>query len=150
MTTLNAPPSGNAINVFLYEGFNFRVPNPFPIDPSLSTLLPVSNTSGLDPNSVYFTKNGNVDISFSVSDLSNRLSTGTETFKVTVLDASGTPFVSTNSVTINPGRFLDQFGETLSNRSFTFYKNEPIAPGTIRLVAPSFKLRTPWLAPLIC
>lgn len=140
MTTLNAPPSGNAINVFLYEGFNFRVPNPS--NPSF-TLQPVSNTSGLDPTSVYFTKNGNVDISFSVSDLSNRLSTGTETFKVTVLDASGTPFVSTNSVTINPGRFLDQFGQTLSNRSFTFFRNEPIAPGTIRLVAPSFKLRTP-------
>lgn len=140
MTTLNAPPSGNAINVFLYEGFNFRVPNPS--NPSF-TLQPVSNTSGLDPTSVYFTKNGNVDISFSVSDLSNRLSTGTETFEVTVLDASGAPFVSSNIVTINPGRFLDQFGQTLSNRSFTFFRNEPIAPGTIRLVAPSFKLRTP-------
>jgi hypothetical protein len=140
MATLNPPPFNNAINVYLYEGFNFAVPNPS--DPSF-TLLPVSNTSGLDPTSVYFTKNANRDISFSVSDLSNKLSTGTETFKVTVTNGSNPPLVSTNTVTINPGRFLDGSGQSLTNNVYTFYKNEPVLPGTLRLVAPSFTLRTP-------
>lgn len=135
MTTLNPPPLSNIIQVFRYEGFNFRIPNP---SPGTLTLQPVTDNVGI--SSSYFTKNGNTDISFSVSDLSNNLIGGTGYFSVTVTDPS-TTLVSRNTVNIGTGRFLDGSGQSLSNNSYTFFKNETITP--ITLVAPSFTLKTP-------
>ena len=141
-TPVTLPFSNNAISVFAYEGFDYVISNPNPV--LYPTLLPVSNTSGLP--SLYFTKIDNSFVRFSISDLSNNLtpSSFTESFRVTVTDGS-LSLVSSNTVTIGPGRFLDGSGQTLSNNSYTFFKNEAITP--IRLVAPSFTLSTPTSVP---
>jgi hypothetical protein len=148
-TILNPPPSNNAISVFAYEGFNFVISNPNPA--VYSTLQPVSNTTGFGPSpaALYFTKTDNSFITFASSDLSNNLTAGTtESFKVTVTDASLNSLVSSNVVTIGAGRFLDApGGASLSNNSYTFFKNETITP--VQLVAPSFTLATPTSIPAL-
>ena len=133
--TSNLPFGTNNIQVYAYEKFNFTI-----LDSSGATL---SNTSGLNPTSLYFSKDTSGNTQFSIAnDLSSTLvpSTRPELF---VLSKPGSN--SSNNVTINPGRFLDSNGVTLSNRSFVFYKNETIP--RIRLVAPSFWLRTPTSSP---
>jgi hypothetical protein len=134
------PFGSNTIQVYAYEGFDYTISNPDP----LSTLQTVSNSTGLNPTSLYFTKNGDVSYQFSVSDLQNNLTAGTtEQFVLSLSSGSN----SVNTVVINPGRFLDGSGVTLSNRSFTFFKNEPIE--RIRLVAPSFPLKQPTSVPTL-
>ena len=133
--TTNLPFGANNIQVFAYEKFDFTI-----LDSSGATL---SNTSGLDPVSLYFSKDTSGNTKFSIAnDLSSTLvvSTRSELFTLTKPLS-----VSSNNVTINPGRFLDSNGLTLSNRSFTFFKNEPIS--RIRLVAPTFSLRPPTSSP---
>lgn len=146
MTTV-LPFANNTIPVYTYEQFNYTISNP---NPSLYTLQTVSNSTGfgVNPSPLYFTKDGNDSYTFSISDLSNNLTAGTsETFQLTITDGSGTSFVSSNIVTIGPGRFLDGSGNTLSNNTYTFYKNEPITP--IQLVAPSFTLKPPTSIPAL-
>jgi hypothetical protein len=129
--TTNLPFGANNIQVFAYEKFNFTI-----LDSSGATL---SNTSGLDPTSLYFSQDTSGNTRFSIAnDLSSTLvaSTRSELFTLTKPLS-----VSSNNVTINPGRFLDSNGVTLSNRSFVFFKNETIPQ--IRLVAPTFPLRPP-------
>ena len=141
MTTV-LPFSNNAIGVFAYEGFSYTISNP---NPSLFTLQTVSNSSGFGPSpaALYFTKNGNTSYTFAISDLANNLTAGRiENF---VLTLSGSTMTSSNIVTVNPGRFLDGSGVSLSNNSYTFFKNEAITP--IRLVAPSFTLKQPTSIP---
>lgn len=133
--TSNLPFGTNNIQVYVYEKFNFTV-----LDSSGATL---SNTSGLDPTSLYFSKDTSGNTVFSIAnDLSSTLvaSTRAELFTLSKPGSN-----SSNNVTINPGRFLDSNGLTLSNRSFVFYKNETIPQ--IRLVAPSFWLRPPTSSP---
>ena len=136
------PFSNNTIQVYAYEGFSYTISNP---NSSLYTLQTVNNSTGFgaSPSPVYFTKNGNLSYTFSVSDLSTNLTAGT--FESFVLRANG--LTSSNTVNIGPGRFLDGSGVTLSNTSYTFYKNEPIPQ--IRLVAPSFTLQTPTSVPTL-
>lgn len=144
MTTL-LPFSNNVINVYAYEGFSYTISNP---NPSLFTLQNVSNSGGFgpSPSDFYFTKNGNLSYTFAITDLSTTLTAGrTESFVLTV--SGSTIQTSSNTVIINPGRFLDGAGVTLSNNSYTFYKNEPISK--IRLVAPSFKLKQPTSVPTL-
>lgn len=137
-TTL--PFANNNIQVFAYEGFDYVISNPDP----LSTLQTVSNSAGLNPSSLYFTKDDNNSYRFTVSDLSMNLTAGsTEQFVL----STTTPLVSSNTVVVNPGRFLDENGLSLSNRSFTFFKNEPIP--RIRIVAPSFELKQPIANPTL-
>jgi hypothetical protein len=133
------------LNVYAYEGFSYRFTNP---DLSYN-LQPVSNSSGLNPPSLYFTTNGNSNVVFAVSDASNNLTAGREeSFTLTTTDASGTLFqTSSNKVIVNPGRFLDGSGVPLLGNNYTFYKNETITP--IRLVAPSFTLATPTSVPTL-
>jgi len=126
--------SNQTIQVFAYEGFNYVISNPDP----LSTLNTVSNSAGLNPTSLYFTKNGNDSYTFQVSDLGNKLASGTqETFTLT----NTAPRSATYTVNVNRGRFLDSSGTSLFGRSFTFFKNEPIT--RIRIIAPSFTLKPP-------
>ena len=136
------PFSNNTIQVYAYEGFSYTISNP---NPSLYTLQTVSNTTGFgpSPSPAYFTKNGNDSYTFAVSDLSNKLTAGT--FETFVLQANG--LTSSNTVNIGPGRFLDGSGVTLSNTSYTFFKNEPIQ--RIRVVAPSFTLQQPTSIPTL-
>ena len=137
------PFSNNVINVFAYEGFSYTISNP-----NLTyTLQTVINSGGLNPTSLYFTKIGNVNYTFAVSDLSTNLTAGTtENFVLQTVSGSSI-LTSSNTVKINPGRFLDGSGASLSNNAYTFYKNEPITP--IRLVAPSFTLKTPTSIPTL-
>lgn len=134
--------SNYTFNVFAYEGFSYTISNP---DSNVYTLQVVSNSGGFgpSPSSLYFTKNGNDSYTFSISDASNNLTAGTtESF---ILQATGpTTLVSSNNVIIGAGRFLDGSGNSLSNTSYTFFKNERITP--IRFVAPSFTLKTPLLS----
>jgi len=134
MTTV-LPFSNNTIGVFAYEGFSYTISNP---NPSLFTLQTVSNSSGFgaSPSALYFTKNGNTSYTFAVTDLSTNLTAGrTENFVLTV---SGSTIISSNTVNVGPGRFLDGSGNPLSNQP-SFFKNEAITP--IRLKAPSFTLK---------
>lgn len=138
--SISLPFANNNIQVFAYEGFDYVISNPDP----LSTLQTVSNSTGLNPQSLFFTKDGNDSYRFAVSDLQNNLTAGsTEQFVLTTT----TPAVSSNTVVVNPGRFLDENGVSLSNRSFTFFKNEPIP--RIRIVAPSFRLKQPIANPTL-
>lgn len=134
MTTV-LPFGNNVIQVFSYEKFDFTISNPSPVSNTLSLL---SNTSGLNPTSFYFTGDGGTSIRFSLTDLQNKL-TSSRVPEQFVLGLPPSSSTSTNQVFINPGRFLDSNGSTLSNRSFTFFKSEPI--DKIRLVAPSFSLK---------
>jgi hypothetical protein len=133
----------NALQVFAYEGFQYTISNV----PGF-TLQNVSSVgSGLTPESLYFTKNGNISYIFGVSDASSTLtpSTRPESFTLTTVSGS-TVLTSSNLVTINGGRFLDGSGNSLSNNSYVFFKNEPITP--ITLVAP-FTLKTPISIPAL-
>lgn len=123
--------------MYAYEGFDYTILNSIG-----STVLP---TPGLDPKTLYFTTDGSGNVRFRVSDTSSTLvpSTNTETFTLT--DTSGAR--SVNTVNINAGRFLDASGITLSNNSYTFFKNESIPP--IQLVAPSFTLKPPTSIPAL-
>jgi hypothetical protein len=138
MTTV-LPFSNNTIQVYAYEGFNYTISNV-----AGYTLQPVSS-GGL--NAFYFTQVDNSSYIFSSSDLSNNLTAGTvQSFVLTTV--SGTDILtSSNTVNINAGRFLDGCGNSLSNNSYVFYKNEPIPP--ITLVAPSFTLKTPTSVPFL-
>ena len=142
MTTV-LPFSNNAIGVFAYEGFSYTISNP-----NLTyTLQTVTNSGGFgpSPSPLYFTKNANTSYTFAITDLSNNLTGGTtENFVLQTVSGSSI-LSSSNTVTIGPGRFLDGSGLTLSNNSYTFYKNEAITP--IRLVAPSFTLKPPTSVP---
>lgn len=144
MTTVK-PFANNTLEVYAYEKFDYTISNP---DLSYNLQL-ASNTSGLNPTSLYFTKNGDSNYRFSVQDLSNNLTPGTrEAFVLTINDASGNVFQSSsNTVNVNPGRFLDVSGIPLLGNNYTFYKNETITP--IRLVAPSFTLATPTSVPTL-
>ncbi len=138
------PFANNSIQVFAYEGFQYTISNV----PGY-TLQTISNVpSGLTPAALYFTKVDNSSYVFAVSDASNNLTASSipETFTLTTV--SGTIVLpSSNTVTINAGRFLDGSGLSLSNRSYTFYRNESIP--RIQLVAPSFTLKTPTSIPAL-
>lgn len=135
--------TNNTLQVYAYEGFQYTISNPNPT----FTLQTVSNSSGLDPTSLYFTKVDNSSYIFGVGDLSNNLTAGrTENFVLTTVSGTNT-LTSSNTVVINPGRFLDACNNSLSNNVYTFYKNEPIP--RIRLVAPSFTLKTPTSIPFL-
>lgn len=133
----------NTIQVYAYEGFDYTIVNPF-------GFASLSNSSGLDPQSLYFSLDGSGNTRFSVSDLASTLvaSSRPETFTVTATNGSS----SVNTVTINPGRFLDPSRNTLFGNSYTFYKNEPIRNTLgypLRLVAPSFSLKQPTSIPTL-
>jgi len=141
MTTV-LPFSNNAIGVFAYEGFSYTISNP---DPTY-TLQTVVNSSGFgpSPSALYFTKNGNLSYTFAITDASTNLTAGTsENFVLQTVSGSSI-LTSSNTVTINAGRFLDASGASLSNNSYIFFKNEPIT--RIRLVAP-FTLKPPTSIP---
>lgn len=141
--SISLPFANNNIQVYAYEGFDYVISN---LNQSY-TLQPVSNSSGLNPTSLYFTKNDNDNYQFAVPDLSMNLTAGTtESFVVSTVSGS-TVVSSSNTVVVSPGRFLDGSGNTLSNRSFTFFKNEAIT--RIRVVAPSFKLKQPTSIPTL-
>ena len=102
----------------------------------------MSNSAGLNPQSSYFTTDGSGNVRFAVLG-SNTLvpSSFPESFTLT---SNG--LTSVNTVTINGGRFLDASGLTLSNNSYTFYRNETIPP--IELRAP-FNIKTPTSIPAL-
>ena len=128
------PFGSNPIQLFAYEDFDFTI-----LDSAGST---ISNSSGLNPQSSYFTTDGSGNIQFTVLS-SNTLvpSSFPESFTLT---SNG--LTSVNTVTINGGRFLDQNGVTLSNNSYTFFRNETIPP--IQLFAP-FGIKTPTSIPAL-
>jgi len=141
------PFANNLIQVYAYEKFDYTITSS---DLSL-TLQTVSNTPGLDPSYLYFTKNNNSNYRFSVVGASNNLNPGTtESFTLRLNDASGTVATSTNTVSIGAGRLLDVSGLSLSNTSYTFYKNELISQTLgkpLQIVSPSFALKTPYSNP---
>ncbi len=129
------PFGSNAIQVFAYEGFDYTILN------SVGSTL--SNSSGLNPQSLYFTTDPSGNVQFTVSGAASTLvpSSFPESFTLT---SNG--LTSVNTVTINGGRFLDSNSNTLSNNSYTFYRNEKIPP--IQLVAP-FNVNTPSSIPAL-
>lgn len=140
MSTTYLPFGSNSIQVYAYERFNYTI-----VNPSGTTVASTSNSGGLNPTSLYFSTDGSGNRVFSATDASTTLvpSTNLERFTITATNGA----VSSNTVSIGPGRFLDGNGNSLSNNSYTFYKNETITP--IQLVAPSFTLKTPTSIPAL-
>ncbi len=130
----------NTIQVFAYEGFDYTI-----VNPSGTTVSSLSNSSGLNPQPLYFTTDASGNTQFRVSDTASTLvaSSRPETFTITATNSA----TSVNTVNINAGRFLDGSRNTLSNNSYTFYKSEPITP--IQLFAPSFTLKQPTSIPAL-
>lgn len=135
MSSVPLPFGSNPIQVYAYEGFDYTIVN--------SVGSSVSNTAGLDPQTLYFTTDTSGNVRFTVSGTASTLvpSANNETF---TLSSNG--FTSVNTVTVNGGRFLDSNSNTLSNNSYTFYRNETISP--IQLVAP-FNVNTPTSIPAL-
>lgn len=121
----------NTIQVFRYERFDFRIPNPFTSGGTLQV-------GGNIPSSYFLNLGLDTAVKFSSTDASNNLGVGSAFFTVTATKDS-TRLVSSNTVNINAGRFLDASRNPISNQ-FTFFKFEVIP--TIRLVAP-FAIETP-------
>lgn len=143
MSSIPLSFGSNNIQVYAYEGFDYTIVNPF-------GFASLSNSSGLNPQSLYFSLDGSGNTRFSVSDLASTLvaSSRPETFTITATNGSN----SVNAVTINPGRFLDPSRNTLFGNSYTFYKNEPIRNTLgypLRLIAPSFSLKQPTSIPTL-
>ena len=134
-------PGNNALTTFVYEPFSYTISNPAPGTYTLTT----SNSPGIP--SGYITNNG-TEVVFST--LSNTMApTGNlpNVFTVTALDASlNIVAVSSNNVSVEAGRFRDLSGNGYTGRSFSFFKNEPIAP--IPLIAP-FAIATPTSVPTL-
>lgn len=143
MATVDLSFINNPIQVYAYERFSYTISNP-----NLThTLQTVSNSTGLNPTSLYFTKNGNSNYVFAVTDASSTVTPGTtESFVLTTVSGSSIIQTSSNTVTIGAGRFLDGGGNSLSNNAYVFYKNETIPP--IILVAP-FTVKTPTSIPFL-
>ena len=131
------PFGSNTIPIYVYESFSYTISNPAPGTYTLTT----SNTPGIPPG--YLVNNGS-NVVFATS--SNGMSIGTEVFTVTARDGSNIVGVSSNTVTVGAGRFLDASGSSYAGSNYTFFKNEPITP--IPLVAP-FTISTPTSVPAI-
>ena len=73
----------NNIQVYAYEGFDYTIVNPF-------GFASLSNSSGLNPQSLYFSLDASGNTRFSVSDLASTLvaSSRPETFTVTATNGS--------------------------------------------------------------
>lgn len=135
----------NNIQVYAYEGFDYTI-----VNPPGTTVSSLSNSSGLEPRTLYFSNDASGNTRFSVTDTQSTLiaSSRPETFTVTAANGA----VSSNSVTINPGRFLDPSRNTFVGNSYTFYKSEAISSTLgkpFRLVAPSFELKQPTSIPTL-
>jgi hypothetical protein len=126
--------TNNSLSLFRYETFNYTINNPNPV---LYTLQFGTVSSELLS---YLTNTGN-SVIFAASVFSIAPTTGLSFVVNAVSIATGTiAFTSTNSVTVNAGRFRDSNGMSLTGGVLTLYKNEPFTP--IQFNAP-FNLSNP-------
>lgn len=129
MSTIHKPFANNTLTTYIYEPFSYTIDG--------SSTPTIIATVGIPSN--YLSIVGN-DVVFSTS--SNGLVTGTSSF--TLSNTSGN--ISSNTVIVNSGRFLDSNSNSFDGQIFTFYKNEPISP--IQLVAP-FAISVPTTVPTL-
>lgn len=122
--------SNNPITVYKYEPFSYTISNPY-----YPPLVPTTAVSTGIPPSLVVTTPSNVVFS-SVSGYG-----GSTSSNESIVITAGSN-VSSNTVSINPGRFRDVCGISMSNTVFTFYKNEPITPTAFN---SSIALQTPLL-----
>lgn len=118
MTTV-LPFSNNTITVYKYEPFSYTISNS-----NYPTINPTVTVSTGIPSSLVVNNLSNV-----VFASGGGYNGGTSASELITIDISSA--VSSNTVTINPGRFRDASGASFSNTVFTFYKNEPITPVTL-------------------
>lgn len=125
MTTV-LPFSNNAITVYKYESFSYTISNPY------YPTVPVTTVSAGIPRSLVVTDASKVVFS------SSGFNGATSPAEVISIDVSGN--VSSNSVAILAGRFRDSNGNSMSNASFQFFKNEAISStqfiASISILAP--------------
>lgn len=124
------PFANNTIEISTYEPFSYTISNP---DPELYTLSTVK-TAGL-PASYLTTTNDSVIFETS----SNSMLAGTQQFFITATGGNNSP-ISTNTVNISVGRFVDSNGNGFTGSNYTFYAKEAIPP--IQMYAP-FNIGTP-------
>jgi hypothetical protein len=128
------PFGTNTLSTFLYEPFSFTIS---PLPPGTSTVT-TSNTPGIPPGYL---------VSNVFATASNGMNTGSELFTITARDSGGTVLgVSSNTVSISSGRFVDASGNGYTGSNYVFFKSEPITP--IRLVAP-FDISVPTSVPTL-
>ena len=108
------PFANNTITVYKYEPFSYTISNSSPRTSTNVTLNigPYVNTT--DPNAVVFS-----------TDVSGYTGASSSNESIVINTASAT---SSNSVTVNPGRFFDSLSNSFNNQVFTFFKNETITP----------------------
>ena len=129
MTTV-LPFSNNSITVYKYEPFSYTISNSN--YPTINPTVVVS--PGIPPSLV---ANNDSNVVFSAAGYNG----GTSSNESIVIDISTA--ISSNSVSINPGRFRDSNSNSFSNTAFTFYKNEAITPVTLNA---SISLLSPLLS----
>ena len=118
MTTV-LPFSNNSITVYKYEPFSYTISNS-----NYPTINPTVTVSTGIPSALVTNNLSNV-----VFASAGGYNGGTSSNELITIDISSA--VSSNSVSINPGRFRDASGASFSNTAFTFYKNEAITPVTL-------------------
>jgi hypothetical protein len=134
--SIEKPFANNTLATFVYEPFSYTISNP------ASYTLTTSNvTSGITPGYIV---NDGTEVIF--SSPSNGMQVGTEIFTITAKSGDTVVAVSSNTVTIGAGRFIDLSGNGYVGSTFPFYKNEPITP--IPLVAP-FPISAPTSVPTL-
>ena len=111
--------SNSTIPLYQYEPFSYTW-----TDSSSMTFTASTNVAGMvsnsSPTSVVFSSATGAMITSSLETITIR--------------AGG--LVSSNTVTIDRARFVDDVSASLSGRRFTFYKNEPISPTVISSFFP--------------
>ena len=129
MTTVK-PFANNTLTVYKYEPFSYTISNPYAPSPTTTTV-----STGIPPSLVVTTTS---NVVFSSSGYNG----GTSSNESIVIDVSSGFAYSSNTVIINPGRFRDSNGDSISNTAFTFYKNEAIPSAVFEA---SIALQTPLL-----
>lgn len=108
------PFANNTITVYKYEPFSYTISNSSPRTSTNVTLNIGPYVDTADPGEVVFS-----------TDLNGYTGASSSNESIVIVTSSAT---SSNSVTVNPGRFFDSLSNSFNNQLFTFFKNEPITP----------------------
>lgn len=108
------PFANNTITVYKYEPFSYTISNSSPRTSTNVTLNIGPYVDTTDTGEIVFSTDSNGYTGASSSNESIVINTATAT--------------SSNSVTVNPGRFFDSLSNSFNNQVFTFFKNEAITP----------------------
>lgn len=134
------PFGSNTLSLFQYEPFSYTWTDPSAssIAKSLTSAIPAGTVTDLSSTAVQFASATGLNVTSSNESIT----------LTSLLDPSAIVLATSfNAITIGRARFVDDVSASLSNRSFTFYKNEPITPTVFSSAFPlsSAPVATPTL-----